>query len=194
MDTPCEELDNDEQDFLLDVARKTIIEHTERGTTPNIFSDKPRLDRNCGAFVTLHERTGALRGCIGYVEALKPLLQTVIEMAVACSSRDPRFSPVTPDELPNLDLEISVITPLEEIHQFEDIRVGRDGLMIRKGSRSGLLLPQVAAELEWDRYRFLEETCRKAGLDKDAWKEDDAKVFIFSAQVFGGRLIPERES
>jgi AmmeMemoRadiSam system protein A len=194
MDTPCEELDKDEQEFLLDVARKTIVEHTERGRTPNIFSDQPKLDRKCGAFVTLHERNGALRGCIGYVEPIKPLLQTVIEMAVACSSRDPRFSPVTPDEFPNLDLEISVISPLREIHDEADICVGRDGLMIRKGSRSGLLLPQVAAELGWDRHRFLEETCRKAGLDEDAWKEVDAKVFIFSAQVFGGRLIPERAS
>lgn len=189
MDTPCEDLDKDEQDFLLDVARKTIIQHTERGTTPNIFSDKPRLDRKCGAFVTLHERDGALRGCIGYVEAVKPILQTVIEMAVACCSRDPRFSPVTPDELENLNLEISIITPLEEIYQFDDICVGKHGLMIRKSSSSGLLLPQVATELGWDRQKFLEETCRKAGLEKDAWKEDDAKVFIFSAQVFGGKLI-----
>jgi AmmeMemoRadiSam system protein A len=194
MDTPCEELDRNEEEFLLDVARKTIIEHTERGTTPNIFSDKPRLDRNCGAFVTLHEQSGALRGCIGYVEAIKPLLQTVIEMAVACSSRDPRFSPVTPDELENLDLEISVITPLKQIHQFDDICVGKHGLMIRKGSHSGLLLPQVATDFGWDRERFLEEMCHKAGLEKDAWKEDDARVFIFSAQVFGGKLIPEQTS
>ena len=189
MDTPDEGLGKNEQDFLLDVARKTIIQHTERGTTPNIFSDKPRLDRKCGAFVTLHERGGALRGCIGYVEAVKPLLQTVIEMAVACSSRDPRFSPITPDELPNLDLEISIITPLEKIQQAERICVGRHGLMIKKGPRSGLLLPQVAAELGWNCHRFLEETCRKAGLERDAWKEVDAKLFIFSAQVFGGRLI-----
>jgi len=194
MDTPRAELDKEEQEFLLDVARKTIIQYTERGTTPNIFSDKPRLDRKCGAFVTLHERSGALRGCIGYVEAIKPLLQTVIEMAVACSSRDPRFNPVTPDELEDLDLEISVITPLEEVQRPDDIVVGRDGLMIKKGAHSGLLLPQVAAELGWDRHRFLEETCRKAGLDRDAWKQEDARIFAFSAQVFGGRLIPERKS
>ena len=112
-----------------------------------------------------------------------------IDMAVACSSRDPRFQPVTPDEFPNLHLEISVLSPLDEIHDVERIQVGKHGLMIRKGTASGLLLPQVATEYGWDRRRFLEETCRKAGLETGAWKESDARIFIFSAQIFGGSLL-----
>jgi len=189
MDAPGEPLNKDEQEFLLDVARKTIIEHAKNGRTPDFQSDNPGLHRKCGAFVTLTEKNGALRGCIGYVEPIKPLLHTIVDMAVACSSRDPRFQPVEPDEFPNLDVEISVLTPLEEIRKADKVCVGRHGLMIRKGSASGLLLPQVATEYGWDRPRFLEETCRKAGLKTDAWKEPDAKLFIFSAQIFGGALL-----
>lgn len=189
MDAPGESLNKDERDFLLDVARRAIIEHAQGDKTPNFASENPRLNRKCGAFVTLNEKNGGLRGCIGYVEPIKPLLQTIVDMAVACSSRDPRFRPVTPDEFPNLDLEISVLTPLEEIHQAKKVRVGEHGLMIKKGSASGLLLPQVASEYGWDRYRFLEETCRKAGLRADAWKQPDSRLFIFAAQVFGGALL-----
>lgn len=194
MDAPEETLNKDEQEFLLEVARKTIIEHTGNGKKPDFTSDNPKLSRKCGAFVTLSEKNGALRGCIGYVEAIKPLLETIVDMAVACSSKDPRFHPVTRDEFPNLDVEISVLTPLEEIQQSEQVCIGRHGLMIRKGSASGLLLPQVAPEYGWDRCRLLEETCRKAGLRTDAWKEPDAKLFIFSAQIFGGSLLWNRSS
>jgi len=189
MDAPEETLDKEERDFLLGVARKTIIEHARSGKTPTFTSDNPKLGRKSGTFVTLHEKSGALRGCIGYVEPVNPLLEAVVEMAVACSSRDPRFHAVTPDEFPNLDLEISVLTPPEEIDDPEKVCVGKHGLMIRKGSAGGLLLPQVATDFGWDRDRFLEETCRKAGLKAGAWKEPDAKLLVFSAQVFGGSLL-----
>ncbi len=189
MDTPGESLNKYEQEFLLDVARKTIIEHVQKGKAPDFKSDNPNFGRKCGAFVTLSEKSGALRGCIGYVEPIKPLLQTVVEMAIACSSRDPRFRPVAPDEFPKLNLEISVLTPIKEIFSAEKVCVGEHGLMIKKGSASGLLLPQVATEYGWDRRRFLGETCRKAGLEAGAWKEPEAQIFIFSAQVFGGTLL-----
>lgn len=189
MDAPLEALDKNEQEFLLDVVRKTIIENAENGAKPHFASDNPNLCVKCGAFVTLHRKNGALRGCIGHVEPTKPLLETIMDMAVACSCRDPRFQPVTPDEFPDLDMEISVLTPLEEIRDAEAIRIGRHGLMIKKGSASGLLLPQVATEHAWDRHRLLEETCRKAGLKSGAWKEADARLFVFSAQIFGGCLL-----
>ena len=189
MDTPEQAFDRHEQDFLLDVARKTIIAQAGDGSRPAFASDNPRFNCKCGAFVTLKKKSGALRGCIGYVEPHKPLLQCVGDMAVACCSRDPRFSPVTTDELADLDMEISVLTPLEEIRQAKEVRVGLHGLLIRKGSASGLLLPQVASEQGWERDRFVEETCRKAGLGAGAWKEPEAKLFIFSAQVFGASLL-----
>ena len=188
MDAPEELLNEEEQDFLLDVARKTIIEHATTGKTPEFGTDNPRLNRKSGAFVTLHEKNGALRGCIGYIEPIKALLQTIVDMAVACSARDPRFHAVTPDEFPNLDLEVSVLTPLQEIDDIEKIRVGEHGLMIKKGHFSGLLLPQVATEYGWDRQQFLKETCRKAGLESDAWQKPDAKLLVFCAQIFGGSL------
>ncbi|RJP72662.1 MAG: AmmeMemoRadiSam system protein A [Candidatus Abyssobacteria bacterium SURF_17] len=189
MDAPLQLLDDSEQQFVLDVARKTIIEYVTNGQTPDFASANTKFSQKRGAFVTLHEKSGALRGCIGYVEPIKPLLQTITDMAIACATRDPRFEPVTPDEFPNLDLEVSVLTPLEQIRDIGKIQVGKHGLMIRKGYYSGLLLPQVAAEFGWDRAQFLRETSRKAGLPGDAWKESDAKLYIFSAQVFGGSLL-----
>ena len=189
MDVPQNWLEEHEKEFLLDVARKTITEYVTKGETPDFTSDNPKLERRCGAFVTLHEKSGALRGCIGYVEPIKPLLQTIIEMAIACSTRDPRFQPVTADEFPNLDLEISVLTPMEQIRDIEKIRIGEHGLMIKKAGSSGLLLPQVATEFGWDRHEFLKETCQKAGLEKSAWKDPDAKLFVFSALIFGGSLL-----
>ena len=106
------------------------------------------------------------------------------EMAQAAAFRDPRFRAVTEDELPYLDIEISVLTPLRQIESPEEVQVGLHGIMIRKGFLSGLLLPQVATERNWDRTTFLQETCRKAGLSPDAWMDDDAEIYVFSADVF----------
>ncbi len=112
------------------------------------------------------------------------MFKTVAKMAEAAAFRDPRFQPLRADELPWLELEISILTPLEQIEDVERIRVGLHGLMIVKGSRSGLLLPQVAAERDWDVKTFLEETCRKAGLPRDAWKDKESAIYVFSADVF----------
>jgi AmmeMemoRadiSam system protein A len=139
------------------------------------------LLEKCGAFVTLH-KSGSLRGCIGYAEPAKPLFRTVRQCALAAALHDPRFEPVVPDELPDLHIEISVLSPLQVIAP-EQIEVGRHGLIVSLGPRRGLLLPQVASGWKWDRIRFLEEACVKAGLPRDAWNRG-AKVEAFTAQVF----------
>jgi AmmeMemoRadiSam system protein A len=141
----------------------------------------PALQRDGAAFVTLH-RAGKLRGCIGHVEAHEPLWKSVQAMAAAAASSDDRFDPIEPGELDGLEIEISVLTPMTRTRP-EEVVVGRDGLMIRAQNRSGLLLPQVPTEHGWDRETFLAETCRKAGLPRDAWKDPATSILRFSAEV-----------
>lgn len=140
-----------------------------------------------GAFVTLTER-GALRGCIGHLAADRALGPVVRDMTVAAARDDPRFPPVTPDELPSLAVEISVLsapTPLGPPVAAAAVAVGRDGLVVRRGHHVGLLLPQVATEYHWGPEAFLAATCRKAGLEPDGWREPETEVFTFQADVFG---------
>jgi AmmeMemoRadiSam system protein A len=125
-----------------------------------------------------------LRGCIGQIVPAKPLYQTIADMAMAAAFDDPRFEPLAAKELPDLELEISVLTPMEKMKRADEIEVGKHGLYIKKGFYSGLLLPQVAAEYGWDRTTFLEETCRKAGLPRHAWKEKGTEIYLFSADIF----------
>ena len=136
-----------------------------------------------GAFVSLHRR-GQLRGCIGYIEAVKPLLQTVMEMAPAAAFQDPRFRPVQADELADLEIEISVLTPMRLIKSPDEIEVGKHGLYIVKGQNRGLLLPQVASQYHWDRQTFLEQTCHKAGLPSNAWEDSDYPDLYFPGGDF----------
>ncbi len=141
------------------------------------------LEEKCGAFVTIKNR-GSLRGCIGYVRGYLPLHETIRQMAVQAAFHDPRFQPVTKDEWADCGFEISVLTPMKKIASVDEIEVGVHGLYMEKGVHSGLLLPQVATEQGWDRTQFLEYTCCKAGLPKDAWKSKDVDMYIFSADVF----------
>jgi hypothetical protein len=143
----------------------------------------PNLEGKRGAFVSLH-KGGRLRGCIGQIVPAKALYQTIEDMAVAAAFDDPRFEPLSARELKDLELEISVLTPMERLKSPEEIEIGKHGLYIKKGFYSGLLLPQVAAEYGWDRNTFLEETCRKAGLPRTAWKEKGTEIYIFSADIF----------
>lgn len=154
--------------------------HQEMPALPPL-SDTLREKR--GAFVTLHKGHN-LRGCIGYIRAQKPLYQTIQEMAQAAAFQDTRFKPVTRDELKDITIEISVLTPLQKISRVEEIAVGTHGIYIVKDFHSGLLLPQVATENKWDRESFLRHTCTKAGLPEDAWRESDAEIYIFSADIF----------
>jgi len=170
-----------DQQTLLRMAREAIVEYLHQHRLSEVEKPAEALRQPCGAFVTLRKGKH-LRGCIGYVEAVKPLYTTVRECAVAAALHDPRFHPVPHEEVPELNLEISVLSPLEEIAP-EKIEVGRHGLLISRGPQRGLLLPQVAVEWNWNREQFLEETCLKAGLPPDAWQYG-ATIQAFTAQVF----------
>jgi AmmeMemoRadiSam system protein A len=135
-----------------------------------------------GAFVTLKKKQ-LLRGCIGYIEPVAPLYKTVIQAAIYAASQDMRFKPVSDSELKGLDIEISVLSLPQKINDPDVITVGKHGLIISKGSKKGLLLPQVPIEQKWSRKTFLQHTCLKAGLPQDAWKSG-ADIFIFEAIVF----------
>lgn len=179
-------LTEEEKKHLVDIVKKTIQCVLDGEKTPDFQTASEILKENRGAFVTL-KKNGRLRGCIGYIEAKRPLYETVREMAVASAFNDPRFPPLRRDELKHLALEISVLAPLKIIKSIEEIEVGVHGIYIVKGYHSGLLLPQVAVEHEWDKLTFLRETCCKARLLPDAWKEEDAKIYVFSANIFGGQ-------
>ena len=177
-------LSEDDKETLMNIAR-TTIEHRVKGEALTEFEvDSPILKENRGAFVTIHKQ-GRLRGCIGYIQAIKPLYVTIQEMAEAAALNDHRFPPVSPEELDALDLEISVLTPLQEIKDVDEIEVGKHGIVLKKGYHQGVFLPQVATEQGWDRTTFLNEICFKAGIhDKNCWKDEDAEIFIYSAEVF----------
>lgn len=136
-----------------------------------------------GVFITLRKNE-ELRGCIGYVEGNKPLYESIPEMSEAAATRDPRFDPLKEDEIEDINLEISLLSPLEKIESPEQVEVGKHGLVIKRGDNRGLLLPQVATENNWDRTTFLEHTCLKANLQPDSWKDKEIEIYIFSAEVF----------
>jgi len=172
-----------DQKQLLALARASIRAHLTGEAIPSLEGASPLLCENRGVFVSLHRR-GHLRGCIGYLEAVKPLGQSVVEMAAAAAFHDPRFRPLGKEELADLDVEISVLTPMQRLEKVENIEVGKHGLYIEKGSCRGLLLPQVAVEYRWDRTKFLEQTCCKAGLPPQAWKDPDTRIYTFTADIF----------
>ena len=175
---------NEQDKKILHEIAKSVIENKVMGkSVPEFKIDSPILKENRGAFVTINKK-GQLRGCIGYIEGHGPLYKTIEEMAEAAAFRDPRFSPVREKELPELGIEISVLTPLKRITDVNEIEVGKHGIYIKKGWYSGLLLPQVATEYRWDRQTFLEHTCQKAGLPSNAWKDKNAEIYIFSADIF----------
>jgi AmmeMemoRadiSam system protein B/AmmeMemoRadiSam system protein A len=176
-------LTSEEKVHLLKIARDVVETHCRGGKPPKPEVDSPTLNERRGAFVTLH-KDGKLRGCIGHIRAQKPLIKTIVEMAEAAAFQDPRFPPVTSEELGQLEYEISVLTPLRRIKDVEEIQVGIHGIYMKRGVSSGLLLPQVATEWGWDRTTFLEHTCTKAGLPEDAWKDKKTEIYIFSADVF----------
>ncbi len=168
---------------LLGIARKAIAHGLlGRRFKPDPPAD-PALVRPAGAFVTLLEGD-ALRGCIGTFEADRPLYRTVAEMARVAAFGDPRFPPVTARELDGLALEISVLGPRVRVTDPGEVQVGRHGIYLVHGPHRGVLLPQVAVDHGWDRERFLEETCRKAGTRPDAWRHG-AEIHVFEAEVFG---------
>ncbi len=176
------DLSDADKKLLLQVARDSIEAHLLGKPAPALDAP-PSLSQPRGAFVSLHRR-GQLRGCIGYLEAVKPLGETVREMAVAAAFDDPRFRPLGREELADLEVEISVLSPMQLVNNIDQIQVGTHGLYIIQGRYRGLLLPQVATEYHWDRLTFLAQTCGKAGLPADAWKDPATKIYLFTAEVF----------
>jgi uncharacterized protein len=169
--------------LLLKIAREALHAGVEgRESLQNLPTDAPP-EQSTGAFVTLRKR-GRLRGCIGQVGTGQSLVQVIAHCAKAAALEDPRFNPVRPEELPEIEIEISALSRLEEIAP-EQIEAGTHGLMVSRGSQRGLLLPQVATEMRWTARRFLEETCVKAGFDPDAWREPETTIQGFTAEVFG---------
>jgi AmmeMemoRadiSam system protein A len=172
---------------LLDLARRAILS----AVVENRILDFPAyaifLTETAGAFVTLH-RDGQLRGCVGQVESPDPLAETIVRAAINAALHDPRFPSVGADEVGSLEIEISVLSPPAPIAP-DAILVGRHGLLIVKGENRGLLLPQVATERRWSSQRFLEETCAKAGLPRDAWREPSTRVLAFAAEVFSDTSV-----
>jgi AmmeMemoRadiSam system protein A len=177
-------LSRDDQRLLLGVARAAIEAHLAERPEPD-HAASAALRERCGAFVTLKRRQdGELRGCVGYVEPILPLGETVARAAVAAAVRDGRFEAVTVAELPGLSVEISALGPTRRV-QAEEVDVGAHGLLIRCAGATGVLLPHVAIEQGWDQPTFLAQICRKAGLPSDAWKRRDAELHVFTSTVFG---------
>ncbi|MBU1147346.1 MAG: AmmeMemoRadiSam system protein B [Candidatus Omnitrophica bacterium] len=179
-----EYLNKEEKKKLMKIAKASIIESVtgKKGFYPEVTEE--RLKENCGAFVTI-KKHGQLRGCIGYIIAVKPLHETVKDVARSAAINDHRFSPMTEEELKDMEIEISALTPLKRIDDVNEIEVGKHGLYMKRGFYSGILLPQVATEYGWDRETFLKHTCQKAGLPVTAWKDDSTEIYIYSAEVFG---------
>ncbi|PKN00517.1 MAG: hypothetical protein CVU78_00520 [Elusimicrobia bacterium HGW-Elusimicrobia-2] len=176
-------LDADEKKALLKMAKKTVEQYASTGRVPDFNIESERLKEVQGAFVTLR-KGGMLRGCIGNIVGAKPLWETVRDMAVEASSSDPRFPRVTKDELRDIKIEISVLTPPQRV-AADDVVLGRDGVIVRRGARQGVYLPQVADETGWSREEFMNSLCKhKAGLDEEAWRDDDTDIFTFQADVF----------
>ena len=178
------------QKALLALGRETIakrlhVAYAVPEELRTVLGESPIFREKRGAFVTLH-KNGNLRGCIGYIEAIEPLAEAIREMAVAAAFRDPRFTPLTKDEFAEIDLEISVLSPVFPIEDSRTVVVGEHGLIVSYAGRRGLLLPQVPVEQGWDRETFLQHTCMKAGLPPDAL-EKGAGLEGFTATVFGER-------
>ena len=176
-------LNMQEQNYLLEVVKETISAKLNKREPVFEKNPSPVLKEKRGIFVTL-KRDGRLRGCIGQLQPTGELFDVVREMARAAAFEDPRFQPVTLPEFDQLEVEISVLTPPKRIENPESVVVGTHGLFLKSGYRSGVLLPQVAVEQNWDRVQFLDATCRKAGLPKGCWKDNNTEIYIFRAQVF----------
>jgi uncharacterized protein len=176
-------LDETDKITLLKLARTTLETYLSDNTTPAYHTSREGLLERKGAFVSLH-RGEDLRGCIGQLFPDRELYKIVQHCALSAALEDTRFVPVTQNELRELSIEISVLTPFRRIRDIEEIEVGKHGLYIVQGVSRGLLLPQVATQYGWDRETFLAQTCRKSGLPVAAWKDPRTMIYVFEAEVF----------
>ncbi|TAN42621.1 MAG: AmmeMemoRadiSam system protein B [Nitrospirae bacterium] len=170
----------EEKTLLLDIAKKTVNDYVSTGKAPEVTGDNPNMLANGATFVTI-KKHGELRGCIGNTRPIMPLYKSVIANSISAAVRDPRFGPLTKQELKDIKVEVTILSPIEPLNDIKDIVVGKHGLVIVNGDRSGLLLPQVAEEMRWDVKTFLEQLSQKAGLPPDAWK--DSQLYSFTAEV-----------
>ncbi|MFZ2054094.1 MAG: AmmeMemoRadiSam system protein B [Candidatus Aminicenantales bacterium] len=175
-------LSSAEKKELLELARQAVRTYVTEKKVVDFRTEDPNLLAERGAFVTLRKK-GELRGCIGFIEPVASLYETVIQTAIYAATEDGRFTPVAREELSELEVEVSVLTPLQKIANPRIVQVGKHGLVISMGKNRGLLLPQVPVENNWDRETFLNQACVKAGLPPDAWKKG-AEIFVFEAIVF----------
>ena len=183
-------MDDKQKQTLLKVARDTVEAVIKGEPSQKPQSDDPELNAPCGCFVTLKNH-GRLRGCIGQFISESPLIELVAEMAKSSATGDPRFfaDPISAGELDQLDVEISVLSPLERTNEPLSLRLGVDGIYIKKGRTSGCFLPQVATETGWSKEEFLSYCCaHKAGLAADAWRDPETEVYLFTAEVFGAEF------
>jgi uncharacterized protein len=182
------ELTQEEQKVLLTLARATVEAHVTGQSPPSPETMSPGLQLQRGAFVTLHLQE-QLRGCIGTFTSQQPLWEVVRQMALHAATRDPRFPPVSADEIEALDYEISVLGEPIPVKDVEEIEIGRDGLILSRGFHRGVLLPQVATEHGWGREEFLQHTCNKAMLPLDAWRDPKTTIERFEALVFSEKEL-----
>lgn len=180
---PDQSLRKKEQEILLGIARMTLEEYVRSGNILKVNVNEPILLEKQGVFVTL-TKNGSLRGCIGHTQSAVPLYRAVSDMAIAASTRDPRFPPVSQGELEDIRIQISALSPLKLISDISEIEVGKHGIYMTRGSNTGLLLPQVATEHKWNREEFLKQACIKAGLHDKAWEDKNTRIYTFTAQVF----------
>jgi AmmeMemoRadiSam system protein B/AmmeMemoRadiSam system protein A len=182
-------LNNEQRKKLLEIARNSIETYLATGKRLAVKENDQVLNREMGAFVTLNEYS-ELRGCIGSMIGTQPLYLTIRDMAIEAATGDPRFTKVKLDELKSIEIEISVLSPMERVKDVNDIKMGVHGVMVKKGFKSGVFLPQVATETGWSREEFLSNLCaHKAGLPADAWKDKNTELLIFSAEVFSEKDI-----
>jgi AmmeMemoRadiSam system protein A len=184
-------LADSEKKILLEVARRAVVLAAERRKPLLDLPGDVALQRPAGAFVTLH-RHGRLRGCVGRLASKDALVTVVAFCAMAAALDDPRFAPLGAAELEGVAIEISVLSPLAEI-SLDRIETGKHGLLVTRGDRRGVLLPQVAEEFGWKAERFLEETCVKAGVERNAWKQAGTRVQAFTAEIFSEPEFHARE-
>ena len=182
-------LNKNQKKKLLGLARKSIETYLKTNNKLEVANDDPILAKEAGAFVTLH-KSGKLKGCIGNLAGREPVYLIVQEMAIAAATNDWRFSPVELSELKDIEIEISVLSPLERIDNADKIQMGVHGVVIRKGTNSGVYLPQVALDTRWSKEEFLSSLCvDKAGLPADAWKDPSTEIYIFTAEVFSEKEL-----
>jgi AmmeMemoRadiSam system protein A len=177
-----EALSETSRNYVLSLARESIERKFYEKDFPRNPPEDPLLQKSCGAFVTL-KKGGMLRGCIGRMESDRPMWETVAIMARAAAFEDPRFPAVTPAELDDLSIEISLLTPFEPLDDPLAVEVGKHGLLVEKGIHRGVLLPQVATDHGWTAEEFLDNVCVKASLPREAWKDPDVRLSVFSAVI-----------